>query len=318
MSIVLITALSINIANQTISKKIIKEQIRLKLESTGKSRALHIETYLNTEKDLALGLSESIVIKRLLALNKKNKDYKEKLRDVLTRLKNSAEINEEIYDIFVLDTDGVVVASSIEERIGVNRSDDSYFINGKKGVYLKSPYNSKFFKDQPALAFSAPIFQDITHKFLGVVVIRVRLDYLNKITTDVTGLGETGEIYLLNKDDYMISSSRFLNDTFLKQKVDTPESRERWELFGEEEEEEREEVDIYQSYCGELVIGTHYRIAGTDWCLIAEKNLEESLAPVKKLVKINILLINILLVLGIIISVILSGSINKQFKKLHK
>ena len=315
--VILITGLSVNIANQIISKKILKEQIRLDIESTAKSRALHIETYLKTEKNLVLELSESIVIERLLKLNKESKDYNEKLQDVLKRLKNSAEING-IYDIFVLDTNGVVVASNIEERIGLSRIEDPYFINGKKGVYLKIPYNSRFFKDQCSLAFSAPIFQDITDKLLGVLVIRFRLDYLNEITTEPIGLGETGEIYLLNKDGYMISSSRFLNDTFLKQKVDTPESRECWELFGEEEEEEREEVDIYLSYWGEKVVGTHYRIKGTNWCLIAEMSFKEALAPIDRLINTNILIVAVLLILSIIISPILSGSITKPIKKLHK
>ena len=35
------------------------------------------------------------------------------------------------------------------------------------------------------------------------------------------GMGQTGEVYVVDKDGYMITESRFIDDAILKQKVDT-------------------------------------------------------------------------------------------------
>ena len=44
---------------------------------------------------------------------------------------------------------------------------------------------------------------------------------MNKIVTDYTGLGETGEIYIVDRDGYMLTPSRFGDDAALKRKVNT-------------------------------------------------------------------------------------------------
>jgi len=315
--IVILGCIIIVIGN-TVLKNIIKHQIYNQLESIAKARAFHIETYLHTERNLVLNLSESVVIKKLLELNIKNRNYNDRLKDVITRLKNTKKINEDIYEIFITDTKGVIVAANIEERIGLDRSDALYFINGKKGVYVKDPHYSRYNKTQQSLAVSAPVYQDITNILLGVVIIRIKLDHLDKITTDVTGLGETGEIFLLNKDLYMISPSRFIKDTFLKQKMNTPESRECWKISGEEEEIKRKELDVYEDYRGKIVIGTHYKIEGMDWCLMSEINRKEAFAPIFKLTIITILFFAIVLVLSLIFSVLISKTIINPITKMHR
>jgi PAS domain S-box-containing protein len=318
LSLVLISGLSGIVINQTVSKNILASQVYSDLESTAQSRADHINTFVEQQKNLVLQLSQSVVIERLLITNKAEEDYDNRLSDVTRRLMDSADINEEIYDIFVLNLSGEVIASNIEERVGLDRSDDPYFINGQKGVYLKDPYFSRFFENQPSLAISAPVIEKATSDLLGVVVIRIKLDSLNDITIDRTWLGKTGEIYLINENNYMITPSRFVNDAFLKQKVDTPESREWLELSEEEEELEREEIDIYESYYGEIVIGTHHKIEGAEWCLLAEMSEEEALPSVARLTSIMILSLTALLFIDVILSILISRTITRPIVKLHQ
>ncbi len=199
-SLILITGAVTTIVSENISRNMVEKGVYNHLETTVQSKAQHVDAFLDKEKKLTLQLSQSVVIERLLSSNKTDKDYNAKLDDVITRLKNSANINPEIYDIFVLDTNGVVIASNIEERIGLDRSDDPYFINGKKGVFIKDVYFSRFLNGEKSLAISAPVFGDVNNALIGIVVIRIRLETLNDILTDTTGLGETGEIYLVNKD----------------------------------------------------------------------------------------------------------------------
>ena len=297
---------------------ILEKQVHNHLNSVAESRAAHIETSLDEEKRITLQLSKSVVVERLLLSNKTDEEYNDRLSEVITRLKNSASINEEIYDIFILDTNGIVIASNIGERIGLDRSDDDYFINGRDGIHVKDIYYSRFSEGTPSLAVSAPFLDDKSNTLLGVVVIRFNLDPLDYILTDRTGLGETGETYLINKDGYMITSSRFVNDTFLKQKIDTPESRECYELSGEGEIE-KEEIRHYESYYGEMVIGTHYRIEEMSWCLLAEISEGGALGVQRtELINISQLIIFSILFCVSIVGFLVSRLISKPIENLTK
>jgi HAMP domain-containing protein len=142
---------------------------------------------------------------------------------------------------------------------------------------------------------------------------------LFKITTDITGLGETGEIYLVNKDGYMITPSRFLslNDTFLKQKVETFHS-------GNELEELKylgvagyeHDVILCTNYLGTDVVRAHTHIYDTGWTLVAEISEEEAFAPVTELLHRMLLMLALFLILGTAVSAVLSGTITNPIVKL--
>lgn len=68
-------------------------------------------------------------------------------------------------------------------------------------------------------------------------------------------MGETGEIYLVNKDKYMISPSRFKEDVILKQEVDTVNVEKC--VMHKKHIPEVKEVTILSDYRGITVPGTH-------------------------------------------------------------
>jgi len=70
-------------------------------------------------------------------------------------------------------------------------------------------------------------------------------------------LGETGEIYLVNKDKYMISPSRFKEDVTLKQEVDTVNVEKCVMHKDKKHISEVKEVTILSDYRGITVPGTH-------------------------------------------------------------
>lgn len=316
LSLICVIGISTIMVSRIISKDIIEHQIYNHLETTAHSRAHHIEAFLDKETKITLQLSESIVIQKLLVLSKMDKNYNNRLENVITRLKHSADINKEIYDIFVLDLNGVVIASNIEQRHGLDRSNDPYFINAKKGVYVKDAYYSRHFGGQPSLAISVPVFQDVANILVGVVVIRIKLDYLNDITTDRTGLGETGDIYLINKDGYMITPSRFIDDTFLKQKVDTENAR-NCLAHKDKRDIGHKAIKIFNDYRGVKVLGTYIFIKEMKWGLLAEIDEEEAFAPIAALTHTMVLILIVLFVGAIILALLISEAITKPIIELH-
>ena len=65
----------------------------------------------------------------------------------------------------------------------------------------------------PTTSALIPLFSK--DEFLGVIIVDLDLEKLFKITQDRTGLGKTGKTYLINKDGYIISPSRFKGDVIL-------------------------------------------------------------------------------------------------------
>jgi methyl-accepting chemotaxis protein len=191
-------------------------------------------------------------------------------------------------EVFLLDGRGRVAASSRKEHVGQDRSSDSVFVNAIKGRrYFKDVH---FFQaaNQVGYAVAAPLLGP-SGQAEGVLAGRVSLEELGKITTNRTGLGNTGEIYLVNEDGFMITPSRTLGDSVvLKQKVQTEgvrRARSGESVIGE-----------FEDYRGVAVLG-HYaefkailEATGRKWCMVAELDASEAFSAAHQLRAIALIL----------------------------
>ena len=69
----------------------------------------------------------------------------------------------------------------------------------------------------------SPIFADNSKKgdeAIGVVISKMRTSAIDNILINRSGLGESGEVYIVNNQLLMLSESRFIEDVIFKQKVD--------------------------------------------------------------------------------------------------
>ena len=312
--LVMVAGTSIIVVNHIATSNLTEKYIYAHLSTAAGTRASHIRTFLNSEKEMTKQLSESIVIERLLLADRDDPDYSRKHDDVIRRLKGTAETTEYVHGVFVLDKNGTIVASSEKIDIGKDKSNDPYFIGGKEDVFIKDAYIPQDIKIA-TITFSAPVFDEENTVFLGIVAIRVLMEEVNKIITGRTGLGETCEIYLVNKDGYMITPSRFADDTFLKQKVDIFHSGIEPEkyLTGHECE-----VVLRKSYQGEEVVSVHAQIPEMNWTVVAEMSKKEAFAPVARLTKNAMLFLVLLFLVGILASISMSRTITAPIVKLHQ
>jgi len=315
LSLVILVGISSTLISRNIAIKIIKQQTTDNLINTTQSRAEHIKTLLDLEKEAVKQLSESIVIRELLLSTGDEEDYSLKFDKVILRLQNTAQVGEYTYDIFVLDTKGTIIASSDEEDIGKDKSNDPYFLGGKEGIFIKDAYISSH-KQEKTLAFSAPILEE-DNKLLGVMVFRVSPEPLFKITTDHTGLGQTGEVYLVNKDGYMISPSRFIDEVFLKQKI---ELRDIEEASPTEPSDIpfKEEIFIIEDYRGVEVLRMHTHIPEMGWYLIDQIDVKEAFATVTQLTNSLLLTFVIILFMSIFIISFTLRTITRPLRRLHE
>jgi len=257
------------------------------LITTLQSRTDHIETFLEHNKEVVRQFSKSIVIRRFLLASKEDEDYGRISNDIKQRLEDTSKILKCTYNLFVLDKDGMIVASSEKAEVGQDKSKDPYFLGAKESVFIKDAYVSTH-KKIPSLAFSAPITDSKTGEFLGIVVGRSNLDKLNSITTDRTGLGKSGEIYVVNRNGYMITPSRFEEDSVLKLRIDTENTR------------------------------MHDHIHRPEWIVIARIDEKEALAPLQKIKFFLISIIVITPILAWLIGIFVGGIISRPIYKLYK
>ncbi|BAE86048.1 MULTISPECIES: methyl-accepting chemotaxis protein [Desulfitobacterium] len=123
-----------------------------------------------------------------------------------TLLKSLVEIYEVYIDLYVLDPEGTIVSAGVHtELIGKNFADKPWFIEAKAAnaisvsdLYL-SPLENRY-----TVAYTCPIVSD-EGEVLGYFSTRFNWDFIYDII-DSARIGKNGEVYVLNKEGYVIAS----------------------------------------------------------------------------------------------------------------
>jgi len=300
--LILVTGIVATTTSYIVSKQMIEDEIYHHLENTAISRAHHIETLLDEEIELIKILATDTVF--IDALTTEN------FTPAIQKIKILIDIHDDIFRIRFLDKQGNVVLSSHSKIALIANAE--IFAHGKKGVYIRDVHVSTI-TGSKVMTISVPML--VKGEFVGIIIVNVEVEEeLYEIL--LQRHEKTDEIYLINKDGYMITPSRFIDDTFLKRKIDSLETREC--LFGKEHETEHTEIGIYENYRGELVIGTYRTIKGMDWCLLAEIDAEEAFAPVNRLVRLMVLFFMLLLGVSSLLAFFTAKNITRPIIKLHR
>ena len=244
-------------------------------------------------------------------LQERNLLIEEKRRDFLTQIQAFQELvgfSIEFEDVKIIGKDGQVFFS-----LGrLNNSDFSQNLLFQRGL-------SEAFSDfEPAggdkkMLVISPIFSQQS-KFgsdpIGVVIAKMRTSDIDDILLNRSGLGETGEVYMVDENYLMLSESRFLENVIFRQKVDTlPVTK----CF----EENQNHVGVYPDYRGIPIYGSSFCAKDLGFILLAEIDEAETIQPIKTL-EDRILQTGIGITLGMaILAFFLSRSITKPLIKLR-
>lgn len=226
-----------------------------------------------------------------------------------------SQVAPSFYDYTFIGKTGKVYFSMNESLIGKNLVEEDRFKKGIKEKFLGDvEINEK--TGEPYREIIVAIFpHEALHKEpIGVLVVKTKTEVLNKITTNRKGMGEFGEAYIVNKDGYMITESRFIKDAVLKQKVDTEPVR----LF---QREKKTMAGIYPNYRGTMVLGASLgdglaqEFGYLGWTILVEIDAKEAFAPVIAL-RNKIILVGILIsILAVLIAYYLGSKISRFIKE---
>ncbi len=154
----------------------------------------------------------------------------------------------------------------------------------------------------------APIFVDNSESLLGVLVVEININAINQIMLDFSlnsGLGKSGEAYIIGQDYLLRSSSRFKDNSIKKVRVETVASKSTIKgLSNHGIIKDYRNVDVLSSYAP-------FTFQELSWGIIAEIDLNEALTPVYNLQ-------NSIIILCIILSIFVFALVYYGSSKLTK
>ncbi|MCM2325081.1 MAG: ATP-binding protein [Candidatus Woesearchaeota archaeon] len=226
----------------------------------------------------------------------------------LARKQLSAFMEEEenYEEVFIVGVDGLIHLSTSPSLEKKNVAQESFFIEGKKGVYVTNPYYSLMVQHD-TMVVSAPMINS-QGSLISVIGGRVDLSAVSSLMTQRTGLGDTGETYLVNNYNYMITSSRFQEGLEFKKAIYSDVIKDC--LMG------KDSKGTHINYLGTPVIGVYRWMPQRKMCIVSEISQSEAFMPITRLRNVLFLVGSGLIVVFFFISLYFSRMLTKQMNKL--
>jgi methyl-accepting chemotaxis protein len=187
-------------------------------------------------------------------------------------------------------------------------SDREYFKEAMAGnTFISQPVVSRA-TGNIVIIVSAPVKEK--GRIVGMVAGTVPMTYVSELLK-AGWIGETGEVYLINNEGYMITPSRF-SDALIKEGA----VKERTELELKVDTQAAQEIlagrkgsGEYMNFHGDEVIGAYDRIESQNWGLILEQETGEALEIVNLIRNVLVFGVLILAALVTVLGVVFAGQI---------
>ena len=234
--------------------------------------------------------------------------------------KNKKPLDTDIIELFITDLNGRIIGSTENRQAGKDVSGKRYFSETmRRGYCTGDLYYSPEFR-QNTFEIASLLLSKEEQNPIGIIVNRYSGESIRRITykgntpergggTRQRGLGETGELYIVNSDKLMITESRFIEHAILKQKVDTDGVRAALDngagMMG-----------IYPDYRGIQILGVSRYIEDTDWVVLAEKDVSEAFAPIADLRNFTLIMGIAGIAVTVVIAVVISTGITRPINRM--
>lgn len=199
------------------------------------------------------------------------------------------------YDLFLIDSGGYVFYTVTQEDDYKTNMLTGSYSDSNLGRLVQKVKDSRRFgladfepyapsNDEPSAFIAQPLAHD--GKVELIVALQLSLDAINSIMKENTGMGITGETYLVGKDNRMRSDS--LQDSVNHSVLTSFKNKSagKVETTGAKEAlNERTDQKVIKNYLGKSVLSsfTFIEVGDTIWALLAEIEEAEVMEPVNRL-----------------------------------
>jgi len=186
-------------------------------------------------------------------------------------LSYSVDQTADAQELLVLDLDGRVAAATVPAHVSRPQSTEAYFRRGSSKTAVQ-PVGAFGLTGEPTITISTPLF-DPDGARIGVIAANLNPQRIDRIVLQSTGLGDTGETYVVGRDHRFVHAS--LNrGAFAKGVSSTGIDRGLDGVGGR---------GLYENYAGVPVIGVYRWLPEIGATLVAEQSQEEAFAPARRL-----------------------------------
>ncbi len=211
--------------------------------------------------------------KALLSHKESEPEYQAAYAHLLEYLTLIAANRPDLQEIFILtDVGGKIILSTNKSHEAEYHVKAGYFTQGRLGTFVQNVYPSPV-TIKPTMTIATPLL-DETGRRLGVLAAHLNLERMDQIVLERTGLGESGETYLVDKFNVFVSGERFGRQESLRgvhtEGIDTAMQG----IDG---------AGLYLNYAGVPVIGVYRWLDDRELALLAEMHQDKAFAPARRL-----------------------------------
>jgi GAF domain-containing protein/HAMP domain-containing protein len=260
---------------------------------------------LQTNLDLVVAAPDTLTNVSTLVTNPDSEDADPtQVRNTLTSYK---ERSGYFTEIFIMDMDGRVVMSTDEDQEGKILKTQSFFHQGLNGPNITPPSYELSLQNY-SIVVSQPLLSR-AGRVIGVLAGRANLDTLNEIMIQRARLGNTGETYVVNSNNAVLTSLRFEEITLGQTYINTQG------VVNVVQQKENGSA-TYEDYRGEPVVGVYHWIPELQIAVMAEQDQAEAFTSVNRLIQVTIGLFVVTALIAILAAYLISQSITSPISKL--
>jgi len=249
-----------------------RRQAISQLESVARIKEAEIQGWMDSlETDLRATISGDQVSPRVLLLWQTD-SQEHWMRNHLQQVVSQ---NERFEELFLIDPQGRAILSSDPTQERMNHSGQTYFQEGLKRFYIQPPAYSSLL-GRPSVIAALPVL-DADGQALGVLAGRVDADTLSEIMGERAWLGDTGEIYLADRDYNLLSPLRF--DETRAVSVHTRDVATAIQV------QDNGSI-LYNDYRGVPVVGVYHWLPELEIALLAKQDQAEALSITNSMLRV--------------------------------
>jgi signal transduction histidine kinase len=256
--------------------------------------ALLVEDAEYTESDESL---ESEAVTDPEIIEREAEEFRERL-----------ELQDVFTEFFVYDPEGIILYSSEVVRAGQSVASEPYYAESLTNFRVEVPYYDA--EGQLTIIFTERILDEDDEELVGVFAGRANPALLEAIMVERTGLGASGETYLVSaQNNYFLTPSRFegypQNQAYQTTGIDQA-------LAGQNG------VGEYQDYRGQQVIGAYRWLPELELALMAEIDEAEALRVGRDLRQQSLITAGILALIGLVLGLGAAQALTGPLQKLTR
>lgn len=196
------------------AQKDLEEALIRNLEGVKQKQAEIVKMWFCERKHDAKVVSKNISAALERGVDGRSRDFS-RLYDYIEMVKTEYGYKS----VYIVSRDGTVLVSTEREQVGSNIMSYDYcrealngriFISGIQRLLQGESKNKKGDGDEPMMFMSAPLI-DSDNLIFGAVVLKVTTLPLSEIMKSAK-LGKTGETFLINREGFMLTESRFADE----------------------------------------------------------------------------------------------------------